>query len=574
VAAETLGEVLRRIGRRAGLEGVLTLTDGQLLERFAGGRDEPAFAALMVRHGPMVLGVCRRLLSDAGEAEDAFQAAFLVLARKAGAIQCRPLLGAWLYGVAYKVAARLRGQAWRRRAREKPADFDALPAAYGPDPSDYPAIHEEVQRLPDKYRAPVVLCYLEGKTHEEAAGLLHWPLGTVKGRLARARDLLRRRLVRRGVGLDADAWRTAMASVLAPAALVDATVRAASHFAAGHANACGLISGRSLALTEGVLRTMMLTNGKILAALVLTAALLIGTGSFFYGSAGAESGPARKTPANRDKPPAAANPKEDKEAIQGTWKVTAVETGGKDVSATDEFKPLAEAEWVVTADEITFELPGKPDQKAAYKIDASKKPKELDVTPSDGPANEKDKMMPAIYSLEGDVLKICAASPDDPTRPRELASKEGTKTLLITFKRVEAGKAKPADKPKDDKEAILGTWQVADFEFKGKGPDEATLKKIKGAKWVFTADQINVQTPGEKDEPASYTLNPSTTPKELDTTPQGGQAEQAIYSLEGDTLKICVPGPEGGPRPTRFAAEPNGKTVVVTLKREKPGQGK
>ncbi len=185
MAGETLGEVLRRIGRRAGLEGVLTLTDAQLLERFAVGRDEPAFAALMVRHGPMVLGVCRRLLHDAGQAEDAFQAAFLVLARKAGAIQRRPLLGAWLYGVAFKVAARLRGQAWRRQAREKPADFDAVPAAVGPDASDYPAIHEEVQRLPDKYRDPVVLCYLEGKTHEEAARLMRCPLGTVKGRLAR-----------------------------------------------------------------------------------------------------------------------------------------------------------------------------------------------------------------------------------------------------------------------------------------------------------------------------------------------------------------------------------------------------
>ena len=118
MAAETLGDVLRRIGRLAGLQSVLSLTDAQLLERFATGRDEPAFAALMVRHGPMVLGVCRRLLHDAGQAEDAFQASFLVLGARPGLSRDGRLLSAWLYGVTYKVAARLRGRTWKRQARE------------------------------------------------------------------------------------------------------------------------------------------------------------------------------------------------------------------------------------------------------------------------------------------------------------------------------------------------------------------------------------------------------------------------------------------------------------------------
>ena len=205
MAGQTLGDVLRRIGRQACLQSVLALTDAQLLERFADGRDEPAFAALMVRHGPMVLGVCRRLLHDAGQAEDAFQAAFLVL-RKAGTIQRRPLLAAWLYGVAYKVAARVRGRAWRRCADEKPgADFASVAARETPDPM--PELHEEVQRLPDKYRSPVVLCYLEGKTHEEACAPValadrhgQGSAGAARDSVAVTTDTAGRKLVRGGCG--------------------------------------------------------------------------------------------------------------------------------------------------------------------------------------------------------------------------------------------------------------------------------------------------------------------------------------------------------------------------------------
>jgi RNA polymerase sigma factor (sigma-70 family) len=574
VAAESLGEVLRRIGRTAGLQAVLALTDAQLLDRFAAARDEPAFAALVVRHGPMVLGVCRRLLPDAGQAEDAFQAAFLVLARKAGAIRRRPLLSAWLYGVTYKVAARLRGRLWRRRAREKPVDLDALPAADAQESFDLaPAVHEEVQRLPDKYRDPVVFCYLEGRTHEEAARLLDCPLGTVKGRLARARDLLRSRLARRGLAPCEAAVALAVRPAAPRPAVVDATVRAAPLVAAGDPTGGGLASARAVMLSQGVVRTMMLTNWKIMAAVVLAALLLAGTGGYVYQSARGEPGGTQPGARAADKPGGADNAKDDKGAIQGTWQVTAVEMGGKDVSGTDEFKDLATAKWTFAADKITFKS-GKPDMSVNYKIDPSKKPKELDVTPTDGPENERNKQMPAVYSLEGDVLKICVGSPDAPARPKEVASKEGEKNLLITFKRVEGGKDKPEAKPGDDKEAIQGAWQVTDFEVKGKGPDEATLKQIKAARWIFTADMINVQTPGEKEAPASYTLDASKSPKQIDFGPLGSPPQEAIYSLEGDVLKICVAGPEGGPRPKDFAANEGGKTVVLTLKRVKDGKDK
>src|SRR5262249_45040927 len=161
-------------------------------------RDEEAFAGLLRRHGPLVFGVCRQVLGDAHDAEDAFQATFLVLARKAATVARQDSLAAWLHRVALNVARTARTAAARRRAPERETALRTRP---GPGdevaPGDWqPLLHEEVDRLPEKYRVPVVLCYLEGRTHEEAARQLGWPLGSVKGRLARARDLLRARLTR------------------------------------------------------------------------------------------------------------------------------------------------------------------------------------------------------------------------------------------------------------------------------------------------------------------------------------------------------------------------------------------
>jgi RNA polymerase sigma factor (sigma-70 family) len=316
VAGETLGDVLRRIGRLAGLQGVLSLTDAQLLERFVVGRDEPAFAALMVRHGPMVLGVCRQLLHDADQADDAFQASFLVLARKAGSIQRRTLLSAWLYGVAHKVAARLRGRARKRQSRETSGvDLASVAATVEPEPPELPPLlHQEVQRLPDKYRNPIILCYLEGKTHEEAALLLHWPLGTVKGRLARARNLLRARLTRHGVTASEGKMATALAAntAKAPAKLVDATIRAATRFAAGDAGAGGLVSARAIALSQKVLLTMMTTKLKIGAAVVLSLGLFGGSGGYVYLSQAAEQpAPADKAKDDKEAPPKEAAPPDE-----------------------------------------------------------------------------------------------------------------------------------------------------------------------------------------------------------------------------------------------------------------------
>jgi RNA polymerase sigma factor (sigma-70 family) len=212
-------------------------SDEELLERFL-NRDsetaEAAFQALVVRHGPMVLGVCRHILNQLQDAEDAFQATFLVLARKAGSIRDRRVLARWLYEVAYRIAIRARTNGVRRRTHERQGG--EMSSTVSIDNHGWielrPVLHEEVNRLPDKYRVPVILCYLEGKTNEEAAALLQWPVGTVKGRLSRARDLLRSRLARRGLALSAALLVTALSdgTVIAevvPTRLVDKTVTSA-----------------------------------------------------------------------------------------------------------------------------------------------------------------------------------------------------------------------------------------------------------------------------------------------------------------------------------------------------------
>ncbi len=215
-------------------ERLETLNDEQLLDWFLNrddGSAEAAFRAIVVRHGPMVLGVCRHILNQLQDAEDAFQATFLVLARKAGSIRDRRVLARWLYEVAYRIAMRARTNGVRRRTHERQGG--EMAATVTSDNHGWvelrPVLHEEVNRLPEKYRLPVILCYLEGKTNEEVAEQLKWPVGTVKGRLSRARDLLRSRLTRRGLALSAAFLVTALAdgTVIAdvvPPRLVDETV--------------------------------------------------------------------------------------------------------------------------------------------------------------------------------------------------------------------------------------------------------------------------------------------------------------------------------------------------------------
>jgi RNA polymerase sigma factor (sigma-70 family) len=255
------------------------LSDGELLSGFIERRDESALAALVQRHGAMVWGVCRRLLSH-HDAEDAFQATFLVLVRKAGSIAPRAMVGNWLYGVAHQTALQARRTAARRRARE--VQVTEMPDTEAEQQDQWadvqPLLDQELSRLPDKYRAVIVLCDLECRTRKEAARQLAVPEGTVAGRLARARAMLAKRLVRRGVSLSGGALAAVLAQNVAsaglPGSVVSTTISAASGFAAGQA-AAGPVSVKVAALAEGVLRAMMMSKLKAVVAIVLLLGFLV-----------------------------------------------------------------------------------------------------------------------------------------------------------------------------------------------------------------------------------------------------------------------------------------------------------
>jgi RNA polymerase sigma factor (sigma-70 family) len=278
-----LGTVLRHTHRLLGIPGGADTPDGQLLEHFAERREEGALAVLMQRHGPLVWGVCQRVLGNRHDAEDAFQATFLVFVRKAGSIRKRASVGSWLYQVAYRIAVRARAEAGRRERHEK-----QVPTMPSPDPlTDVAArelralLDEELSRLPEKYREPLIRCALQGQSHEQAAQDLGCPTGSMSWRLAKGQELLRARLVRRGLTLPAGLFAALLTANASPAAVPrlvqEHALRAALGYAAGRAAADGA-SAWAVTLAERTLRAMSVTKLKTAAALLL-AVSLVGTGT-------------------------------------------------------------------------------------------------------------------------------------------------------------------------------------------------------------------------------------------------------------------------------------------------------
>jgi RNA polymerase sigma factor (sigma-70 family) len=268
--------------------------DGELLESFIHQKDEAAFELLVRRHGPMVLGVCRRVVRNHHDAEDAFQATFLVLARKASSVRPKERLANWLHGVAYRTAMKTRTMTVKRRGREKQVTEMPEPEAAQQDrwPDLQPLIDQELNGLPENYRLPILLCDLEGKTIKETAQQLGWPQGTLAGRLARGRKLLAKRLANRGVVLSAGSLAAVVsqhvASAGVPTSLMSSTVQAATLMAAGQATVAGVVPAKVAILTEGVLKAMLLMKLKTATVGLLLVALLIGAAGAAYQTQAAE----------------------------------------------------------------------------------------------------------------------------------------------------------------------------------------------------------------------------------------------------------------------------------------------
>jgi RNA polymerase sigma factor (sigma-70 family) len=289
---------LNPIRELVGCVSATASSDGQLLERFLTYRDEAAVEALVARYGRLVFGVCRRVLRDSHSAEDTFQATFLVLMRKAGSLDRGRPLGSYLYAVAYRLALRARASAFRRQhceaeaARTRPSDDGDIAS-----PSDLiVAVEEELHRLPEKHRAALVLCYLEGKSNEQAAELLGCPRGSMAARLDQARELLRERLARRGFVAPAAGIATALIAAAAaqarvPLPLRNATVRAALWFARDGACAAGIVSSGAVALARAALRMNFSSRLKAVGVLMLASAMLATGAAMLLKASTPESAP-------------------------------------------------------------------------------------------------------------------------------------------------------------------------------------------------------------------------------------------------------------------------------------------
>jgi RNA polymerase sigma factor (sigma-70 family) len=359
--------------------------DDVLLERFTARREQTAFAALVRRHGPLVLGVCRRLLRHEQDAEDAFQAVFCVLARKASGLRRGPV-GAWLYAVAWRIARKAKASQMRRRMRE--SELPDVPAPDKPTEAVWrelgPILDEEINRLPERFRRAFVLCQLEGKTNEAAAAELRCAPKTVSSRLTRARQRLRALLTRRGVALSTGMLaalprKTVMAAV--PAELAQMSVRTGLGYLAGRP-----VAQRPADLANSFLTMQTLTRwakaaGLLAAAGVVAVALLL----HLLGRP-AES---------------------EAEPLQGTWKVTRVWFRGLEV-------PAGNLEIVFARDRFTQRGGPLPQPVlATFRVDAGKDPMQIDLFYPNGTTG------PGIYRVNGDQLQL-SLNPEGPERPANL----------------------------------------------------------------------------------------------------------------------------------------------------------
>lgn len=437
------------------------LTDGQLLECFVSRREPAALEALVRRHGPMVWGTCRRILQNHHDAEDAFQATFLVLVRKAASIRSGAKVGNWLYGVAHQTALKARATRAKRKMRE--AQVTAMPEPAVPEQGAWgdlqAVLDQELSRLPEKYRMVIVLCDLEGKTGKEAARQLGLPQGTIASRIARARAMLAKRLARHGLmasgGTLAAVLSEKAASASVPGTVLASTIQAVTSVAAGQAAATALVSAKVAALTEGVVKGMLLAKLKTTVALVVVL-VITGLGASHVVIQAQVAAPPKAQTAKEeppgpkgDVPDREQQSKIDLDKLQGSWRLVRSESDGLTL---DEGRPeIKDTRLVIDKSSITMTGKAIPnpalktepeDVKAVgtFTLDTTKNPKQIVITWESNPVLTKEYLTErAIYALDGDTLKLCFYFPGSDTKrlvPTEFSANAGSKRNLGTWKRV------------------------------------------------------------------------------------------------------------------------------------------
>jgi RNA polymerase sigma factor (sigma-70 family) len=520
--------LLQYVRRLATDQSLAHLPDRDLLRRFAVGRDEQAFAALVRRHGAMVLNVGQRVLHNGHDAEDVFQATFLVLTRKAGSLRWHESVGNWLYQVAYRIARKARAAAARRAVKE------ARAAALAPvEPHDdltwrevEALLDEELHQLPVKYRVPLVFCYLEGVTRDEAAQQLGWSLSTLKRRLERGRELLRLRLVRRGLTLSAALSSSMLTQNTTQATLahglVQATLRTALQVAAGQPMT-GLVSAQVAALVKGGLKTMLVTKLKVMTALLLAVSVVGGAGVLAHQAltvgetplAGQQSAVSSQQPE-----PAAAKPRAAREESDS------VEVSGRVLDP--EGRPVAGAKVMFhqrrphgeLAEFIPASVTGTTDADGRFRFSGSVR--------ENGPAGKPTPMLTLTAHVPGygPAATVEASSPDElkdrtlrlvkddvPIRGRIL-SLEGKPVSGVTVRPVAVVANAANDLGRLVKAIETNTW--------------ADLPDDQRANIVFSAAAAGLTQTALTDSEGKFTLSGF------------GRERIVVLRLDGPTIQTCL----------------------------------
>jgi RNA polymerase sigma-70 factor (ECF subfamily) len=454
MATAQMDTVIRHLRRAVSRQDGAASTDGQLLASFIDQKDGAAFEALVRRHGSMVFGVCRRVVGNHHDAEDAFQATFLVLARKASSVRPRERVANWLHGVALRTAMKARTMTTKRRGREKPVT--EMPEPEAPQQGQWrdlqPLLDQELNGLPEHYRLPLLLCDLEGKTIKAAAQQLNWPQGSLAGRLARGRKLLAKRLASRGVVLSAGSLAAVVSqhevSAGVPTPLLSSTVKAATRIAVERAAVAGVVPARVAVLMEGALKSMILTKLTKAAVAGLVVLCLCGLGiggrSLLTTRTMAQPPEARSdgtgpAPLRVEKTEAGARTeaaRTDLDRLQGIWSVCWYERGGKRYKAN---KAGAEHEIVFMVDGKRACWQGKDSDEiqGGLYLDPTSKPKSFDFATSRG-------TMEGIYSLKGDTLELCYGwTQTESKRPGGFLTEKGSRHVHLGFKRIVGPEAFP-----------------------------------------------------------------------------------------------------------------------------------
>jgi RNA polymerase sigma factor (sigma-70 family) len=526
-------------------------TDRQLLEDFLGHRDPAALEALVRRHGPMVWGVCRRLLGH-HDAEDAFQATFLVLLRKAGTIASRDLLANWLYGVACQTARKARASIARRGTRERQVEELPDREATPPDPwGDLgPVLDRELSCLPEKYRVLIVLCDLQGRTRKEVAEQLGCPEGTVAGRLVRARALLARRVARHGLAGSVIGLPQLAAPV--PASVIAATVRLASG---------GVIPTAVLALTEGVQNAMYLSKLKVAGAvLVLAACGLVACGMMSARGVGVETVPGADMPkevvAEKAEPLAVTvKPRTNILRVKVPFTVDLRVANTSDAAQTFRVMNCSWYEhWKSSNGRVSWL--GWPCTRNFA----------VTVTLEPGQAYERTLEM---LLLDGELLEEVSFRMGF----TPIGGKQTYRSNALTLP------VEPEGAAKEDREKLQGTWAAVAVERDGKAVPAEEVKRL-DLHLIVAGDDFQLRPLaglGPEHFPhGTYRLYATSRPKALDLVVQRplSVANQndtvlGIYELDGDRLQV-LRGLPGQARPTEFKTTPKSGLEVIVFQRTKP----